>query len=119
MTALHKSQPLPAVDLMVKALQLAVEDTRGALTLRDIDTLIALPSLMSDQHFMIGHAVAQQASGTLQQACWRVQLQCPGNTCWRDDWSPTTAAETGQKQCCMTSRHNKQHEQPLLWTQSV
>lgn len=60
MTALYKSQPLTAVELMVQALQLAVDDTQGLLTMRDIDTLIALPSLMSEQHFMIGHAVAQQ-----------------------------------------------------------
>lgn len=60
MTALHKSQPLTAVELMVQALQAAVQDTRGLLRLQDIDTLIALPSLMSSQHFMIGHAVAQQ-----------------------------------------------------------
>jgi hypothetical protein len=45
---------------MVQALQLAVDDTRGLLTTRDIDTLIALPSIMSEQHFMIGHAVAQE-----------------------------------------------------------
>lgn len=60
MTALYKSQPLTAVELMVQALQLAVDDTHGLLSMRDIDTLIALPSLMSEQHFMIGHAVAQQ-----------------------------------------------------------
>jgi hypothetical protein len=60
MTAMYKSQPRTAVELMVQALQLAVDDTRGLLTMRDIDTLIALPSLMSEQHFMIGHAVAQQ-----------------------------------------------------------
>lgn len=60
MTALSKSQPYTAVQLMVQALQLAVEDTHGLLTMRDIDTVIALPSLMSDQHFMIGHAVAQE-----------------------------------------------------------
>jgi hypothetical protein len=60
MTALSKSQPHTAVQLMVQALQLAVEDTHGLLTMRDIDTVIALPSLMSDQHFMIGHAVAQE-----------------------------------------------------------
>lgn len=78
MTALHKSQPLTAVELMVTALQLAVEDTRGTLTLRDIDTLIALPSLMSDQHFMIGHAVAQQVSEFTQQACWRVNVPLHG-----------------------------------------
>lgn len=60
MTAISKSQPLTAVQLMVQALQLAVQDTHGALTMHDIDTLIALPSLMSDQHFMIGHAVAQE-----------------------------------------------------------
>jgi hypothetical protein len=60
MTALYKSQPLTAVELMVQALQLAVDDTHGLLSMLDIDTLIALPSLMSEQHFMIGHAVAQQ-----------------------------------------------------------
>lgn len=60
MTALSKSQPYTAVQLMVQALQLAVEDTRGLLQMQDIDTVIALPSLMSDQHFMIGHAVAQE-----------------------------------------------------------
>ncbi len=64
MTALYKSQPLTAVELMVQALQLAVEDTQGLLSMRDIDTLIALPSLMSEQHFMIGHAVAQQVQYT-------------------------------------------------------
>jgi hypothetical protein len=60
MTALHKQQPLTAVQLMVQALQLAVQDTRGALSMQDIDTLIALPSLMSEHQFMIGHAVAQE-----------------------------------------------------------
>lgn len=64
MTALYKSQPHTAVELMVQALQQAVEDTRGLLTLRDIDTLIALPSLMSEQHFMMAHAVAQEVRGS-------------------------------------------------------
>lgn len=62
MTALHKSQPLSAVQLMVQALQLAVQDTRGLLRLQDIDTVIALPSLMSEHQFMIAHAVAQEVS---------------------------------------------------------
>jgi 3-oxoacyl-[acyl-carrier-protein] synthase III len=43
---------------MVQALQLAVQD--AGVSVSELDTLIALPSLMSEQHFMIGHAVAQQ-----------------------------------------------------------
>ena len=60
MTALSQSkvQRCDAVGLMVEALQLAVRD--ASMGVEDLDTLIALPSLMSDQHFMIGHAVAQQ-----------------------------------------------------------
>eukprot|EP00878_Enallax_costatus_P005466 GHUV01005737.1.p1 GENE.GHUV01005737.1~~GHUV01005737.1.p1 ORF type:complete len:517 (+),score=149.24 GHUV01005737.1:195-1553(+) len=64
MTALSqaKVQRADAVGLMVEALQLAVRD--ASMKLEDLDTLIALPSLMSDQHFMIGHAVAQKAGVT-------------------------------------------------------
>lgn len=63
MTALRSGKaaqqhPADAVTLMVEALHLAVQD--AGISLSDLDTLIALPSLMSDQHFMIGHAVAQQ-----------------------------------------------------------
>lgn len=71
MTALSqaKVQQKDAVGLMVEALQLALKD--ASLQLHDLDTLIALPSLMSDQHFMIGHAVAQQVRDPLLQ----LQLQ--------------------------------------------
>lgn len=63
MTALRsgkvaREQPSDAVALMVQALQLAVRD--AGVQMSELDTLIALPSLMSEQHFMIGHAVAQQ-----------------------------------------------------------
>jgi hypothetical protein len=63
MTALRSGKaaqehPSNAVALMVEALQLAVQD--ACINISDLDTLIALPSLMSEQHFMIGHAVAQQ-----------------------------------------------------------
>ncbi|KAF6264332.1 hypothetical protein COO60DRAFT_176474 [Scenedesmus sp. NREL 46B-D3] len=64
MTALRcgkaaREQPSNAVALMVEALQLAVQD--AGVSISELDMLIALPSLMSEQHFMIGHAVAQQA----------------------------------------------------------
>ena len=49
---------VPAVSLMVHALTLALDD--AGLDSDHLDGLIALPSLMSDQHFMIAHAVAQQ-----------------------------------------------------------
>jgi 3-oxoacyl-[acyl-carrier-protein] synthase III len=65
MTALRsgkaaRGHPSNAVALMVEALQLAVQD--AGVNISDLDTLIALPSLMSEQHFMIGHAVAQQVN---------------------------------------------------------
>jgi hypothetical protein len=49
---------MPAVKLMVQALALALNDSRLAPS--ELDGIIALPSLMSDQHFMMAHAVAQQ-----------------------------------------------------------
>jgi 3-oxoacyl-[acyl-carrier-protein] synthase III len=57
---LAREHPSNAVALMVEALQLAVQD--AGLNIGELDTLIALPSLMSEQHFMIGHAVAQQVN---------------------------------------------------------
>eukprot|EP00775_Hariotina_reticulata_P012329 gene12329-12464_t len=63
MTPLTRGQQqLDAVQLMVQALSAAVKDASMELT--DVDMLIALPSLMSKHHFMIGHAVAQAAQLT-------------------------------------------------------
>jgi hypothetical protein len=57
LTSGRGQQQLDAVQLMVHALRAAVKDASMELT--DVDMLIALPSLMSKHHLMIGHAVAQ------------------------------------------------------------
>lgn len=52
--------PTP-LSLMLQALSLALADTDGRVAISDLDGLIALPSLMGDHQFMIGHAVATEA----------------------------------------------------------
>jgi 3-oxoacyl-[acyl-carrier-protein] synthase III len=47
-----------AVGLMIQALHAALRDAE--LSLSDIDGVVALPSIMADQHFMMAHQFATE-----------------------------------------------------------
>jgi 3-oxoacyl-[acyl-carrier-protein] synthase III len=60
MTPLNQAKGVnhSAVQLMVQAVNKALADAEVEKSC--VDGLIAMPSLMSDRHFMIGHAVASE-----------------------------------------------------------
>ena len=58
MTPLSYSGSTSATTLMIQALAEALSD--AGIATRELDGLVAIPSLMSDQKFMIAHALATQ-----------------------------------------------------------